>query len=582
MPDGLPAKLSGGSGKAGCGASVIRRIERLAASASAGVPPTKRGDRRRGRHGETADAQRLGDRRVADVGVGVVGSVAGEEQAVGRADRGGEPPVAGARDADAELDAVAGHRRHQRRARHVVRRRPAQLAGGHREVEEKWSLPARNLSTSTAPSRGGDRQGASRRASSAEAATFRLWPSSPIASAWPISVVTSIGSDARMAASRTGPSTSVIQRSRSMTSGAVGAEAQHLAQPLVEGGEGVPRRRPGVVDDLPDRHRRGDDAGHRADGPVVVARLDGDLARGERPLGLLGVAAQPSKRAAPIRAPRIGPHIREHAIGGPACSMVRSGPASAPITARAGRMPTTRGRTACTAAMAARVGRGRRLVVEGDHRARRGEVGERRRAPVELRHVRRRHALDDQREPGVDHLHATVDHGRPPSASVPPASRIASRAAAALDPASSTPASRSVRAWRVEALRIGGRAADRGDERHRPAGGGPGLADGGRDRAGRVGVGAVAEHDVEQHHADRRVRRGLRRSAPRAPPDRSSGAGGPRCTGRRRGRSPRPASPGPAEQHLGLPGERPAGVQARAPAPAGRRPPAARRAPAPA
>ena len=41
MPDGLPAKFSGGSGKAGCDASVIRRIERLAASASAGVPPTK-------------------------------------------------------------------------------------------------------------------------------------------------------------------------------------------------------------------------------------------------------------------------------------------------------------------------------------------------------------------------------------------------------------------------------------------------------------------------------------------------------------------------------------------------------------
>ena len=61
--------------------------------------------------------------------------------------------------------------------------------------------------------------GASRRASSAEAATDRLWPSSPMASAWPISVVTSIGSDARTAASRTGPSTSAIQRSRSMTSG---------------------------------------------------------------------------------------------------------------------------------------------------------------------------------------------------------------------------------------------------------------------------------------------------------------------------------------------------------------------------
>ena len=66
-----------------------------------------------------------------------------------------------------------------------------------------------------------------------------------------------------------------------------------------------------------------------------------------------GVAAQPSRRAAPTRAPRIGPHIREYSIGGPACSMVRAGPASASIAARAGRMPTTRGRTACTAAIAA-------------------------------------------------------------------------------------------------------------------------------------------------------------------------------------------------------------------------------------
>ena len=92
------------------------------------------------------------------------------------------------------------------------------LAAAIERLSAKWSLPARNRSTSTAPSRGA-MAGASRRASSAEAATDRLWPSSPMASAWPISVVTSIGSDARTAASRTGPSTSDIQRSRSMTSG---------------------------------------------------------------------------------------------------------------------------------------------------------------------------------------------------------------------------------------------------------------------------------------------------------------------------------------------------------------------------
>jgi hypothetical protein len=92
------------------------------------------------------------------------------------------------------------------------------LAAAIERLSAKWSLPARNLSTSTAPSSGAI-AGASLRASSAEAATDRLWPSSPMPRACPISVRTSIGSDARTAASRTGPSTSAIQRSRSITSG---------------------------------------------------------------------------------------------------------------------------------------------------------------------------------------------------------------------------------------------------------------------------------------------------------------------------------------------------------------------------
>ncbi len=42
MPEGVPAKFMGGNGNAGWGASVILRIERVASSASSGVPPTNR------------------------------------------------------------------------------------------------------------------------------------------------------------------------------------------------------------------------------------------------------------------------------------------------------------------------------------------------------------------------------------------------------------------------------------------------------------------------------------------------------------------------------------------------------------
>ena len=74
---------------------------------------------------------------------------------------------------------------------------------------------------------------------------------------------------------------------------AVGAVAQHLAEALVERGEGAVAE--GRVLDDPDRHRGGDDAGHRADGRVVVAGRERDRARGGQPLGLLAASsARPS------------------------------------------------------------------------------------------------------------------------------------------------------------------------------------------------------------------------------------------------------------------------------------------------
>ena len=75
--------------------------------------------------------------------------------------------------------------------------------------------------------------------------------------------------------------------------GAVGAEAQHLAEALVEVAVGaVAGRR--VLDDE-QRHRRADDPGHRADRAVVVAGLERDLAAGGEH-GALARAWRPSPR----------------------------------------------------------------------------------------------------------------------------------------------------------------------------------------------------------------------------------------------------------------------------------------------
>ena len=94
-------------------------------------------DRRRRGHREAADAGGLGDRRIAEVGRGVGDRVAGKVEPVHRIGRRFEPGVAGAREAHAEVDAVARHRRHHRAARDARRRVAHRLARGHRQVEEE-------------------------------------------------------------------------------------------------------------------------------------------------------------------------------------------------------------------------------------------------------------------------------------------------------------------------------------------------------------------------------------------------------------------------------------------------------------
>ena len=99
-------------------------------------------DGRRGGHGEGANAGRLGDGAVADVGVGVGAAEAGEVEAVGHLGRGGEPAVAQPADADAEVGPITRHRADQGAAFDAVGRVGHRLAGGHNRVEDAQSVIA--------------------------------------------------------------------------------------------------------------------------------------------------------------------------------------------------------------------------------------------------------------------------------------------------------------------------------------------------------------------------------------------------------------------------------------------------------
>ncbi len=67
--------------------------------------------------------------------------------------------------------------------------------------------------------------------SSADAARFRLWHSSPICTAWPISARKSTPPARRTASPSAGPTTSLNQRSRSITSGAYAPYRSTLPSP---------------------------------------------------------------------------------------------------------------------------------------------------------------------------------------------------------------------------------------------------------------------------------------------------------------------------------------------------------------
>ena len=108
---------------------------------SAGSMPTEGAASGEAGDGQRAEPVGLDDGGVAEVGVHVGGRVAVEQlRRVGQRGRADEPLVAEARDADADLDAVAGDRGEDRRARHVGRAVQRELGEDHRQVEEELAV----------------------------------------------------------------------------------------------------------------------------------------------------------------------------------------------------------------------------------------------------------------------------------------------------------------------------------------------------------------------------------------------------------------------------------------------------------
>ena len=168
-------------------------------------------------------------------------------------------------------------------------------------------------------------------------ARLRLCPSSPICSIWAMIALMSIrpaGAD-RLLQQRAEHRRHPAQPLDHL--GAVGAVAQHLAEALVQRAPG--RAAVHRVPQLEHPHRRRDHAGHRADGAVVVARVEGDRRRGRaRARPPRRCRPGPRRACAPTSAPLIGPEARSQDSGGPAW---RNVPRSMPSTSEAGRTSTS-------------------------------------------------------------------------------------------------------------------------------------------------------------------------------------------------------------------------------------------------
>ena len=212
-------------------------------------------------------------------------------------------------------------------------------------LRKNWSFPPMNSSTS--PSSALSRvmrasAGASARSSRLVHATLRWCISSPMERPRATSALSGTSEPARRVSPSSGPSVEASHRSRSSTESSLPPKRMTLPSPSFTVQQArLPNARfsttiTGIV---------------RVVSPVIgptapwwwfgANRISPDAARA---LAASSVGAQPSSTIAPATAPRIGPHIRSHSMGGPACRIIRS--SSPAIASPAGTTSTSTGSAA--------------------------------------------------------------------------------------------------------------------------------------------------------------------------------------------------------------------------------------------
>ena len=335
-------------------------------------------------------------------------------------------------------------------------------------------------------------EGPRSRSSISVPARLRLWASSPIWSIWVRIPVTSTGPAVAARPPEQRPQHVGHPAQPLEHLGSVGAVPQHLAEPLVERAERTPAA--GGVLEHPHPHRRRYHPGHRPDRGAVVARLERDRGAGlERATASSGSSTRPSSAAAPEERAAQWSGRAAQSIGGPGVQELAALQAQ-----QLGRRRDVD------------QGRGRRAPRPAHARWRRGAAGRRRRSPGRTRCPASAGA--SRRSVTCTAWPATASASRSaPTLTTwvgvasgvligrPPRSVTARRVAPALDRCTSAPASASAATWRSSPC---GSAAV--PTTLTTTGTSPPIAgDRGRQALGGVGLGAVAEHHVHQHHRRR-------------------------------------------------------------------------------
>ena len=278
---------------------------------------------------------------------------------------GGEPALAGAGEPHPEIGAVPRHRGDDARAGDPAHRVHDRLAHRHRHVEEELVVAADEFEHFTQQDvvAGGGRAsaGASARSSRPVQATLRWCISSPMERPRATSAFSGTPSLARRASPSSGARVDASQRSRSRTASSLPPKRMTLPSPSFTVQKArFPNARfsttiTGIV---------------RVVSPVIgptvskwwfgANRISPEAASAS---AAPRVGAQPSSTIAPATAPRIGPHIRAHSMGGPAWRIIRS--SSPSTTSPAGRTSTSTGSAASIRSTATALAASTRSVNRG-------------------------------------------------------------------------------------------------------------------------------------------------------------------------------------------------------------------------